>query len=151
MLCAIRNYFKAGTISKIRKDTDVITLEICTIDAILDIIIPFFEKYPLKGTKYFDFINWRKGFNDFLINRKTLDNKLGLIVRLQDIKSKLNANNTDLNLTLENLKDFDGNYISGLATGDGSFTLVTKAINTNRGFGQTTFSIFKKKTNLKLL
>ena len=34
LLCAIRNYFKTGTISKIRNDTDVVTLEICYIESI---------------------------------------------------------------------------------------------------------------------
>jgi hypothetical protein len=83
LLCAIRNYFNNGTISIIRKDTEVVTLEISSIEIIEKKIIPFLDNYPLKGTKYYDYQIWRIHFFYFLVNRSTLNSKLLLIERLK--------------------------------------------------------------------
>jgi hypothetical protein len=56
LLCAIKNYFGKGNISLIRKDTGVVTLEVSSIEFIQNRIIPFFDLYPLKGTKYYDYL-----------------------------------------------------------------------------------------------
>jgi len=48
LLCAIRNYFKGGNLSSIRKDTNVVTFEISSIQLIKEVIIPFFDKYPRR-------------------------------------------------------------------------------------------------------
>lgn len=151
LLICIKNYFKCGNLSIVRKDTLVVTYEVSNIEFIRTVIIPFFDKYPLKGTKYYDYLNWKKGFNDFLNNRDSLESKLQLIERLKAIKSNLNRNNTDLSIPLEHLNSIDGNYISGLATGDGSFSVVTKPNSTHSGFGQTSFNISQKQTNRLLL
>ena len=60
LICALKNYFNAGTLSLLRLSTNCFTLEINNIETIKTVIIPFFEKYPLKGTKYFDFIYKKK-------------------------------------------------------------------------------------------
>jgi hypothetical protein len=46
LLCAIRNYFKSGTISKIRKDTEVVTLNNLKIH-LFDFLEPFKERVKL--------------------------------------------------------------------------------------------------------
>jgi len=51
ILCAIKNYFGSGSISIIRKDTDVVTLEISSIEVIKNVIIPFFRRLPIKRNK----------------------------------------------------------------------------------------------------
>ena len=92
-MCGIRNYFGSGTLF-FRKDTEVVTLEISSIDTIKTKVIHLFDEYPLKGTKFYDYLNWKKGFNDFLFNRDSLELKLSLINRLEDIKLILNRNKT---------------------------------------------------------
>jgi len=82
LLSAIRNYFGSGALSLIRKDTKVVTLEVSSIEIIRDKVIPFFDNYQLKGTKYYDYLIWKNTFLDFLENRNTLESKLLLIGRI---------------------------------------------------------------------
>ena len=52
-------------------------------------IIPLLDTYPLKGTKYYDYLNWRDCFIVFLFN-KDLNSRIDLIERIKFKKSKLN-------------------------------------------------------------
>ena len=45
-------------------------------------ILPLFYSYSLKGTKYFDYVNWRDGFKDFILN-KELKSRISLIKDLE--------------------------------------------------------------------
>lgn len=150
LLCAIRNYFGNGTFF-FRKDTEVVTLEISSIETLKTKVIPLFDTYPLKGTKYFDYLNWRKGFIDFLENKDTKESKLALIKRLEELKLILNANKKEYNLPIEHLKDFCGHYIAGFVTGDGSFSVVTGPETFHNGFGTTMFLITQHTNNRPLI
>nr|YP_010846146.1 LAGLIDADG homing endonuclease [Cyathus stercoreus]WEV87333.1 LAGLIDADG homing endonuclease [Cyathus stercoreus] len=151
LLCAINNYFGSGTVSRIRTDTNVVQIEISSIDKIQKIIIPFFDKYPLKGTKYYDYLNWRNSFFDFLENSSTLESKLQLIERIKAVKERHNRKKVaPIRVPLDHLKSIDPNYISGFVTGDGSFSLVTKPKSFHDGFGQSVLSIYQY-TNSRLL
>lgn len=151
LLCAIKNYFNAGVISKVRKDTGVVTLEISSIDSIKNIIIPFFDSYPLKGTKYYDYVVWRDGFKDFLNSKDSLNTKISLIERLKSLKGEYNKSRTNHKVPVEHLINIDPNYISGLVSGDGSFSVVTGPTSLHRGFGRTVLVITQHTNNLKLL
>lgn len=151
LLCAVNNYFGTGSVSTIRKGTDVLSIEISSIETIKNIIIPFFEKYPLKGTKYYDYLSWKISFFDFLENRSNLDSKLKLIDRIKAVKQSMNNNKVaPIKLPLDNLINIDPNYISGFITGDGTFSLVTGPDSFNKGFGRSILGIFQH-TNNKLL
>jgi hypothetical protein len=52
-------YFGAGRIEK-HKSTTVANLTITNLSTITKTIIPFFEKYPIHGVKYLDYIDWCK-------------------------------------------------------------------------------------------
>ena len=52
-------YLGSGTIY-INKRTSVVCLTITNISIITKIIIPLFNKYPLLGVKYLDFLDWCK-------------------------------------------------------------------------------------------
>lgn len=54
-LTLIKNYFNRGSITSVDKNGHV-TYSVKRIDDIINIIIPFFTKYPLRGTKYLDFV-----------------------------------------------------------------------------------------------
>ena len=77
LLCAIRNYFGSGSIFY-RRETKVFILEISRQEVIENKILPLFYSYSLKGTKYFDYVNWRDGFKDFILN-KELKSRISLI------------------------------------------------------------------------
>ncbi len=53
----IMKYFRSGSIEKHTKHPSV-TLVITKFTTISDKIIPFFDKYPLNGVKYFDSLDW---------------------------------------------------------------------------------------------
>lgn len=150
LLCGIKNYFGSGTLF-FRKDTEVVTLEISSIDTIKTKVIPLFDKYPLKGTKYYDYLNWKKGFNDFLFNRDSLKLKLSLINRLEKIKLILNRNKKEFNIPIEHLQEMNGHYIAGFVSGDGSFSVVTGPESFHKGFGTTVFLITQHINNRLLI
>ena len=81
LLCAIRNYFGSGSIFY-RRETKVFILEISRQEVIENKILPLFYSYSLKGTKYFDYVNWRYGFKDFILN-KELKSRISLIKDLE--------------------------------------------------------------------
>ncbi len=151
LLCAIKNYFGSGQISLIRKDTGVITMEISSIEIIKNKIIPFFDKYPLKGTKYYDYLNWKDSFKDFIENKDHLNTKLSLIERLKYAKSNHNRNKLEFKIPIENLAVINPNYISGFVSGDGTFSLVTGPESFHKGFGRTILGITQHVNNKLLL
>lgn len=151
LLCAVRNYFNSGIISTIRKDTDVVMLEISSIEVIKNVIIPFFDKYPLKGTKYYDYVTWKNSFIDFLGNKDSLESKLLLIERIKESKANLNRNKQEFKLPMSHLEIIDPNYISGFASGDGSVSLVTGPETFKKGFGRATLVITQHVHNKILL
>lgn len=69
------------------------------IDDIEKIIIPFFEKYPIKGSKYLNFIDFKIAAEITLNNEHLNKNKLGLekILKLkQQMTDRTNLkDNTD--------------------------------------------------------
>lgn len=151
LLCAIKNYFGSGSISLIRKDTNVIILEISSIEVIKNKIIPFFDSYPLKVTKYYDYLTWRNCFFDFLENRDNLESKLLLIERLKEAKNNLNRNKKEFLVPIDQLVSIDPNYVAGFCNGDGSTTLVTAPNSFHKGFGIATLNISQHINSLSLL
>lgn len=151
LLCAIKNYFGGGFLSLIRKDTNVVTLEIASNNVIKNEIIPFFDAYPLKGTKYYDFLKWKNCFIDFMENKDNLESKILMLERLKEAKANLNNNKKEFLLPLDHLVSIDPNYISGLCNGDGSTSLVTAPTTFHKGFGIATLSICQHVNNLPLL
>jgi hypothetical protein len=124
LLCAIVNYLGGGSISLIRKDTSVVSLEISSNETIKNNVI-FFDNYLLKGTKYYDYIKWRDSFYDFLEHKDTLETKLQMIDRLKEAKSNLNNNKKEFLVPLDHLSSIDPDYIAGFCNGDGSTSLIT--------------------------
>jgi len=149
LLCAIKNYFGSGSIF-FRKDTQVFTLEISSQEVIENKIIPLFDSHPLKGTKYYDYLIWRDGFKDFLLN-KDLDSRSALIERIKERKLKLNRLKLEIKLPIEHLNNIDVHYISGFVSGDGSFSVVTGPNSFHTGFGQTVFLISQHIDNKLLI
>jgi len=57
------------------------------ISDLLNIVVPFFEKYPLHAKKSYDFELWKEALNIFRRNQKTWDDKN--IKRLEQIHNEM--------------------------------------------------------------
>lgn len=79
-------YLNCGKINKY-KNRDVCELVVAIIDDITMKIIPFFEKYPIKGSKFINYIYFKEAA--FIIkNKEHLTNK-GMD-RIKELKAKIN-------------------------------------------------------------
>jgi len=129
LLYMVKEYFNCGNISKIDVK-DCLDYTVSDQNSIFNIIIPFFNKYPLRGTKHLDYLDWLKGL-------KIVKNKGHLTIEgLCEIRLiKTNSNTGRLfnnNINLHNNPNtpgyipLDPNYISGFLAGDGYLSLITK-------------------------
>ena len=138
LLNSIKNFFSVGSVSlsgnlgsfRVRSRSD------------LNVIIDHFNKYPLQTTKSVNFIYFCEILN--LINQKVHTNISGFL-KLASLINKLNnplsdtlpgklvklgpLPNVEFETNLNNinkLKNLNPYWISGFATGEGSFTFFTK-------------------------
>lgn len=109
----------------------------------LQVIINYFDKYPLVTAKIADYILFKKAFN--LIKLKEHLTTEGLL-KLVGIKSSLNLGvNAELEKAFPNYKEYevirpeykfsnfpDPNWIAGFTSGDGSFSLKISNSATNK-------------------
>jgi len=79
----IRNRLNCGTISKEGRGTTV-SLYICKQEDLLNIIIPLFEKFPLNGVKYLDYLTFKEAILTKLDDSKTKEEKLESITKLKN-------------------------------------------------------------------
>lgn len=167
LLNSIKYFFSVGTVSKvgtkgaqfrIRSRSD------------LNVVISHFDKYPLQTTKSLNFAYFCEILN--LINNKVHTNILGFL-KLVSLINKLNKPLSESTLSkllqlgpipsvefeispsinkTENLNPF---WISGFATGEGSFTYFTKTRLNSRGKivkdSSLVFEISQKTLDLRIL
>jgi len=95
----------------------------------IKIIVNHFNKYPLRGTKYLDFLDFAKVL-EMILNRyhNTYEGKMTIL----DISNNMNKSRKEFNIPNHNIKNdssympINGHYISGFIAGDGSLFLKTK-------------------------
>ena len=83
----LTTYFNLAKDKYVYSDSNSIQFEITNINDIINVIIPFFMKYPIKGKKILDFIEFNKVA--IMINNKEHLTKEGLN-EILNIKSKMN-------------------------------------------------------------
>jgi LAGLIDADG endonuclease len=137
MIEAVHNYLGVGQLSVSR---GCITLTVCNLQKIMNVIIPHFDKYPLRGGKYLSYLRFK--IVTLLKANKihlTLPGLLQIIhlvcIRpghFDEIMTKMiqkfgtlpSFGPIDINdyvVTSVLAKEMDINYITGLIDGDGSF------------------------------
>lgn len=79
---------KTGNLYKYSKQPAV-NITIVSLTDITDKIIPFFNKYPIKGVKLNDYLDWSK-IHSLMVNNLHLTNE-GLEI-IKNIKSGMNKN-----------------------------------------------------------
>jgi hypothetical protein len=86
LMRSIINYLGCGSVQH-PKGVDAVYFKVGNSSDINEKIIPFFNKYLIKGVKYLDYLDWCKGIE--LINNKNHLTKEGL-EQLKEIKSRMN-------------------------------------------------------------
>jgi hypothetical protein len=141
--CGVLYYGKKGNV----------TFTIQDLSSIKDKIIPHFLKYPLRGTKYLDFIYFKEAF--LIIESKEHLTKEGFN-KLYRLSKGMNIGRkftTDVyyspNHTIVNNINYipiNGHYINGFIAGDGCFILGMGKI-----FGVMYLSISQHRNNRLLM
>lgn len=150
LLKELKLFFNCGFVS-VNKDGTVDFL-VRNIKSLNDIIIPHFVNYPLRGTKYLDFSDFKDAIN--LINNKEHLTKVG-IDKLTKINIGMNSgrihgesyapSHTILGNT--NYIPLSGHFVNGFIAGDGCLSLST----INASFARMTLQISQHKNNKLLL
>lgn len=86
LIQVINNYFNAGNVYNYSEKSAVV-LEIFNFSDITNIIIPFFEKYPIIGVKQLDYLDWCKAAKLMGEGQHLTDEGLSLI---RSIKENMN-------------------------------------------------------------
>lgn len=155
-LTMIKNYFNCGFISSIDSNGHI-TYTVKRIDDIINIIIPFFTRYSLRGTKYLDFLQFVEAAEIF---RKKEHLTESGTARLLELKNLINTNRDKSKFiqpthTVEDNKDYipiNPNFISGFTIGDGHFSLRKNSSNSKtKVFGSLSFGITQHIDNTFLL
>lgn len=152
LLNMVKDFFGCGHLS-IEDKVGAVTFCLQDIDSVNKILIPHFSNYPLRGTKYLDFLSFKKALN--IINSKKHLTKEGLdeIIKISysmntyreyfDIYSPSHTDEKSINYI-----PISGHYINGFIAGDGCFTLHTK---NNVGFAKMAIRISQHINNTSLL
>lgn len=129
LLLMVKSFFNCGILWYYVKD-NTIWFRIRDFSSIKSVLIPHFLKYPLRGTKYLDFLSFKEAFH--IIESKEHLTEKGLD-KLYNLSKSMNTGRKFLadvyyspNHTKEDNMDYlsiDGHYISGFIAGDGCLTL----------------------------
>lgn len=120
-LTTIKNFFNCGTISSVNKKGHV-TYSVKKKEDIINIIIPFFTNYPLRGTKHLDFVLFVEAANIFSKNEHLTEKGTA---KLLELKNLMNTNRDKSKFiqpihTIGDDKDYipiNPQYISGFTIG----------------------------------
>lgn len=151
LLKMVRLFFGCGVLY-FSKD-DFVSFAVQDFSSIKNKVIPHFLKYPLRGTKYLDFISFKEAF-DIMAKKEHLSEEG--IDKFYSLSKGMNTGrkfSADVyyspNHTKENNIDYipiDGHYINGFIAGDGSLIL-----SMGKNFGSMYLSIGQHKNNRLLM
>lgn len=151
LLTMVETFFNCGNLWHYPKD-HTIRFRIADKSSIKNKLIPHFLKYPLRGTKYLDFLSFIEAFN--IIERKEHLTNEGLNM-LYDISKTMNKNREFPKeyYSPEHTKEkyigyipLDGHYINGFIAGDGSLML-----HQGTKFGLMSLDITQHRNNRLLM
>ena len=130
LLKKVHDFFGVGTISINEKYG---TVDYLVRDKIsLKVIKDHFIKYPLRGSKHLDFIDFKQALELIEQNLHRSEEGIKLLISLSECMNSLRedfSNMPPVHTIKENLEfiPLDGNYINGFIAGDGCLFLKTKS------------------------
>ena len=150
LLNMVKEFFNCGNISEDKRGA--ITFSIKDIYSLNTIVIPHFSKYPLRGTKHLDYLNFKEVVN--MINSKNHLTEEGIsnIIAISETMNsyRIHAEGYSPIHTIYNNIEYipiNGNYINGFIAGDGCLALNIKDVN----FCRMSLQISQHKNNKNLL
>jgi hypothetical protein len=153
LLNMINNFFGCGYLS-IENKRGAVTFAVQDIFSIKNKIIPHFLKYPLRGTKYLDFMSFKKALYIIESNKHLTEDGIN---ELYTISKNMNSYRKFSSLenyspyhTKENSIDYipiNGHYVNGFIAGDGCLSINLKG----KRFGNMYLNIGQHKNNRLLL
>jgi hypothetical protein len=79
----LKKYFNSGNIYNYSEKSAVV-LEIFKFSDIKNVLLPFFEKYPISGVKLLDYLDWCKVANLMSEGCHLTNNGLSLIQKIKE-------------------------------------------------------------------
>jgi hypothetical protein len=151
LLKMVKSFFGCGVLRENKNGT--MDFEINDFSSLKTILIPHFLKYPLRGTKYLDFISFKEASHIFDKGEHLKEegiNKLYLLKKgMNSCREFPSSNYYSPDHTKEsniNYIPINGHYINGFIAGDGCLTL-----DMGKHFGYMHLSISQHKNNRLLL
>lgn len=129
LLYMVKNFFNCGALSHYHKDGTIL-YSVQDISSIKNKIIPHFFNYPLRGTKYLDFISFKEALHIIESKEHLTEEGLNKLYKLS--KGMNTGREFPINVyyspnhTKENNIEYipiSGHYISGFMVGDGCLVL----------------------------
>lgn len=145
-----------GFISKILVDKDgccSIRYTVTDIYSLHNVIVPFFRKYPLRTTKYYDFLDFAEAV-ELIYNKEHLTptgkEKLRLLKNQMNTLRTLPVDFIPLHAdsTASEFISMDPNYLSGFTAAEGCFYTVT---NNAGSFGSMRYQLVQHINNVHIL
>jgi hypothetical protein len=151
LLNMVKNFFDCGTLYYTKKGSIVFTVQ--DFYSIKNKIIPHFAKYPLRGTKYLDFLSFKEAFHMIESKEHLIQEGVNKVDALRKSMNTGRVFSTDVSYSPDHTKEnninytsLDGHYVNGFITGDGSFIL-----SMGKYFGYMRLSISQHKNNRLLM
>jgi len=85
------------------------------------VILDIFDKYPLNGMKYLDYVDFRKAFVLYFDRIGTLTDEIR--AEILEISGNINTSRTDFRMPIEHKVKITPYWLLGLIEGEGSFYL----------------------------
>ena len=147
ILYGFKKYFNCGRVNIDNRKTDTLKYVVTRNKDLFNKIIPHFDRYILKTSKYLDYINFRTAV--FIMRDKKHFTKEGISL-LRDIKEKMNKARSfedRFNHCWNNKIKLEPEWIQGFVDGEGSFQCEIYKSKRNNALIQINFSLQVKQNN----
>ena len=150
LLTMVKSFFKCGT--NVLGKNGTISFEVKDINSLNTYIIPHFSQFPLRGTKYLDFLTFKEALDIIKSKEHLTQEGLNKIIDMSltmNSYRKLTKEYCPVH-TIENNSLYipiNGHYINGFIAGDGCLALNTK----DKGFARMSLQVSQHKDNKILL
>jgi LAGLIDADG endonuclease len=147
ILYGFKKYFNCGRVNIDNRKTDTLKYVVTRNEDLFNKIIPHFDRYILKTSKYLDYINFRTAV--FIMRDKKHLTKEGISL-LRDIKEKMNKARSfedRFNYCWNNKIKLEPEWVQGFVDGEGSFQCEIYKSKRNNALIQINFSLQVKQNN----
>lgn len=118
VLVGIKAFFNCGSIVIDNRNTDGYKFTVSKLSDLVEIIIPHFDKYPLVGSKYLDFLSFKKAV---LLRSENGKNNIDKILFYKNSMNTKRSYEDRWNYLSKLLLNIHPEWIQGFVDGEGCF------------------------------